>query len=73
MCPGFDSQTRRHMWVEFPRIPVSSKTNIKLDLIYLFDLIYLIIIIIIINIINCKQGTLFRKRDKLLLCDSPFP
>ena len=44
MCPGFDSQTRRHMWVEFvvgsllcskrffsgySGFPLSSKTNIS--------------------------------------------
>ena len=53
MCPGFDSQTRRHMWTEFvgsvlcserffsgySGFPLSSKTNIWFDW---FDLIYLI-------------------------------
>ena len=46
MCPGFDSRTRRHMWVEFvgsllcserffsgySGSPLSSKTNIRFDL-----------------------------------------
>ena len=49
MCPGFDSRTRRHMWAEFvgsllyserffsgnSGFPLSSKTNIWFDLIYL--------------------------------------
>ena len=48
MCPGFDSQTRRHMWAEFvvgslicserffsrnSGLPLSSKTNTYFDLI----------------------------------------
>ena len=52
MCPGFDSQTRRHMWVEFvvgsllcserffsgySGFPLSSKTNISK---FQFDLDY---------------------------------
>ena len=49
MCPGLDSRTRRHMWAEFvgsllcserffsgnSGFPLSSKTNISFDLIYL--------------------------------------
>ena len=51
MWPGFDSQTRRHMWVEFvgsrlcterffSGFPLSSKTNISLDLRQLLISIY---------------------------------
>ena len=49
MCPGFDSRSQRHMWAEFvgsllcserffsgnSGFPLSSKTNIWFDLIYL--------------------------------------
>ena len=67
MCPGFDSQTWRHMWVEFvvgslscserffsgyPSFPVSSKTKFQFDLDYCQALYHDPLALVIVRALN---------------------